>query len=201
MPSPRSIDGPNNSSIRPVPVPRSSSDWNGLPASACDNRLLHRLIGGMQLAEAVPFRRMGAEIILRRLGARVAHSGQPFAIAATTGSVGSSRSTSRRAMPALSPRSAIRKNAQAPSRWRSIRPASESSLRWREMRGCDWRRISVRSETVSSVSASSARMRRRVPSATARNASCMVSNAKSDWTGHCSSLRGRHPRYKDIFIR
>src|SRR6266536_2811528 len=38
-------------------------------------------------------------------------------------------------------------------------PASERSRRWREIRGCDWRRISVRSETVSSASASSASTR------------------------------------------
>ena len=82
MPSPRSICGPNNSSIRPVPVPRSSSERNGLSASAVDDRLLHRLVGGMQLAQAIPFRRMVAEIILRGLGARLAHRGQPFAVAA-----------------------------------------------------------------------------------------------------------------------
>ena len=36
------------------------------------------------------------------------------------------------------------------------------------MRGCDWRRIFVRSETVRSASARSARTRRRVPSPAAR---------------------------------
>ena len=74
--------GPNNSSIRPVPVPRSSREWNGLPARAVDDRLLHRVVGGVQLAETIPFRRMGTEIILRGLGARFAHSGQSFAVPA-----------------------------------------------------------------------------------------------------------------------
>ncbi len=52
-----------------------------LAGKRCDDRLFHRLVGGMQLAEAVPFRGMGAEIVLRGLGARFAHGGQSFAIA------------------------------------------------------------------------------------------------------------------------
>src|SRR5215213_7099344 len=43
------------------------------------------------------------------------------------------------------------------------------------MRGCDWRRILVRSETVKSASASSASTRRRVPSPAARSAPCRES--------------------------
>ena len=98
-----------------------------------------------------------AEIILRRGGARRAHRGEPLAVARDDRSRRdrAARPASR-ASSALPPRSASRKNAQEPSRKRSTRPASASSLRWREMRGCDWRRMSVRSETVSSASASSA---------------------------------------------
>ena len=100
MPSPRSICGPNNSSIRPVPVPRSSSERNGLPASACDDRLLHRLVGGMQLADAIPFRRMRAEIILRGSARASRTAASRSRSRAITGSAGSSRSTSMRATPA-----------------------------------------------------------------------------------------------------
>src|ERR1051326_570318 len=74
--------------------------------------------------------------------------------------------------------SARRKNAQLPSRKRSTRPASVRRRRWREMRGWDWRRISVRSETVSSASARSARMRRRVPSPAALRAAWSASKGK-----------------------
>ena len=46
------------------------------------------------------------------------------------------------------------------------------------MRGCDWRKMSVRSETVSSASASSASMRRRVLSPAALRAPLRVSKSK-----------------------
>ena len=83
---------------------------------------------------------------------------------AMTGSSASSRVIMARAMSAALPRSRKRKNAHEPSRKRSTRPASARRRRWRESRGCDWRKISVRSETVSSASAISAKMRNRVAS-------------------------------------
>ena len=73
--------GPNSSSMRPVPVPRSSSERNGWSASASRDRAFDRGVGDMQLADAVPFGRMGAEIGLRRRRARGAHGGEPLAVA------------------------------------------------------------------------------------------------------------------------
>ena len=80
-PSPRSISGPNSSSIRPVPVPRSSSERNGLSASAVADRGLDRLVGDVQLADAVPLGGVLAEIGLRGGGARRPHRGEPLAVA------------------------------------------------------------------------------------------------------------------------
>ena len=174
--------GPNSSSMRPVPVPRSSSERNGLSASAATDRLLHRVVGDVQLADAVPLGGMAREIFLRRGGARGAHGGEPLAVAGDgRRRAGSSRATSSRASAALPPRSPSRKNAQEPSRKRSTSPASASSRRCREMRGCDWRRMSVRSETVSSASASSATMRRRVSSPAALSAP--LRSANGSWAG------------------
>ncbi len=100
--------------------------------------------------------------------------------------------------------SARRKKAQVPSRKRSTSPASASSLRWREMRGCDWRRMSVRSETVSSASASSASTRRRVSSPAALSAALRASKREAAAGAHEDLTRaamGAFPLYKDIFIR
>ena len=105
---------------------------------------------------------------------------------AMVASSGSSRATSSRASEALPPRSPSRKNAQEPSRKRSTSPASASSLRWREMRGCDCRRMSVRSETVSSASASSATMRSRVSSPAALSAP--LRSANGSWADGCGAM-------------
>ena len=95
MPSPRSISGPNSSSMRPVPVPRSSSERNGRSASAVADRALDRLVGDVQLADAVPLRGVRAEIVLRRGGARRPHRGEPLAVARDRSDrSGSSRATS-----------------------------------------------------------------------------------------------------------
>ena len=196
MPSPRSRSGPNISSMRPVPVPRSSSERNGRSDERLADRALDRLVGDMQLADAIPLRGMGPEIILRRRGAgarapRRAARGR----ARSSSRSGSSRAISSRANSAAAPASARRKNAQAPSRKRSTRPASARSFRWREMRGCDCRRIWVRSDTVSSASASSTRMRRRVSSPAALRAALSASNCR--WA---EPLMGNIPSYKDMFI-
>jgi hypothetical protein len=66
------------------------------------------------------------------------------------------------------PPSARRKNTQLPSRKRVISPASAISFRCRLMRGWLWPRIWVRSLTLSSAPASSARIRKRVASPAAR---------------------------------
>ena len=44
------------------------------------DRVLHRLVGDMQLADAVPLGGVGAEISLRCCGARLPHRWQPFAV-------------------------------------------------------------------------------------------------------------------------
>ncbi len=73
--------GPNSSRMRPVPVPRSSSERNGLSASAS-------LIAPSTASSVTCSLRMrshcaacDAEIGLRRVGARAAHRGEPFAVA------------------------------------------------------------------------------------------------------------------------
>src|SRR3954466_11948144 len=63
------------------------------------------------------------------------------------------------------------------------------------MRGCDCRKIWVRSDTVSSASASSTRMRRRVSSPAALRAPLRASNGR--WA---DPLMGNIPSHKDIFI-
>ncbi len=80
-PSPRSISGPNSSSMRPVPVPRSSSERNGRVGERRADRVLDRFIGDMQLADAVPLGGVAAEIGLRGGRARGAHRGEPLAVA------------------------------------------------------------------------------------------------------------------------
>ena len=144
------------------------------------DRVLHRLVGDVQLADAVPFGGVRAEIGLRRGGARLrAPRRAARGRARWSDRPDRAASSSARATSAPPPCSARRKNAQVPSRKRSTRPASASSLRWREMRGCDWRRMSVRSETVSSASASSASTRRRVSSPAALRAALRAS--KPSW--------------------
>ncbi len=75
------MSAPNNSSMRPVPVPRSSSERIGLSAERAADRLFDGGVGDVQLADAVPFGGVTAEIILRRGGAGGAHGGEPLAVA------------------------------------------------------------------------------------------------------------------------
>ena len=111
----------------------------------------------------------------------------------------SSRAISARAMSAALPRSPRRKNAHDPSRKRSTSPASAKSRRWRERRGCDWRRIAVRSETVSSASAISISRRRRVASPAAL--SVAVRAGKLNWAESITVAVPYSKRHKDIFMR
>ncbi len=80
MPSPRSRPGPNISRMRPVPVPRSSSERNGRSASAVAIAAW-RAVGDVQPADAIPFGGMFAEIGLRGRRPGGPHLGQPLAIA------------------------------------------------------------------------------------------------------------------------
>ena len=146
------------------------------------DRLLDRRRRRREACGCGPTLRRGARNSLAqprpaRHGRRSAARGR----ASTVGSVGSSRPISSRASAALPLRSPSRKNAHEPSRNRSTRPASAKSLRCREIRGCDWRKMSVRSETVSSASAKSARMRSRVASPAALSAPWRSENGS--WKG------------------
>ena len=128
-PSPRSIAGPNSSSMRPVPVPRSSSERNGLSASAVRDRLLHRFVGDVQLADAVPLGGVArgnspAPPPRAPRARRRAARGR----ARWSGRRDRAARRASRASSAAPPRSPSRKKAQEPSRKRSTRPASASSL-------------------------------------------------------------------------
>ena len=135
------------------------------------DRALDRRVRDMQAADAVPFGGVLAEIGLRRGGARGAHRREPAAVAQhhRIGRIEppdqqSARCRQRRRARRADRTPSFPRGSDRPG------PASASSFRCREMRGCDWRRILVRSETVRSASASSASMRRRVPSPAARSA-------------------------------
>ena len=121
----------------------------------------HSCSCGMQRAQFVPFRRNAREIGLPR--PPPADDAWPAAAPCRH----------RHADPRRRARQAA--DAADASPWRDRRagrkptpprddarpaPDSTSSLRWREMRGCDWPRMSVRSETDNSPSARRARMRR-----------------------------------------
>ena len=147
-PTARAARGASSSSMRPVPVPRSSRLRNGLSPISASERRLDPLLGRMQRADAVPVGGALGEIGGRLLAARLARASSR------------ARSALQRRIGRIEPgdeiareraaRSARRKNAQAPSRWRSASPASTSSFRWRETRGCDWPRMATSSLTVSS---------------------------------------------------
>ena len=79
-------------------------------------------IGDMELADAVPFRGVAAEIILRRGGAGGAYRGEPLAVAGDDRIVGIKPRDQRAGDVGAAARSPRRKNAQEPSRKRSTRP-------------------------------------------------------------------------------
>ncbi len=178
MPSPRSMSGRTVRACGRCRCRDRAASGTACRASAACDRALHRLVGDMQACGCDPTRAAcSREIVLRGCRAPARTAASRSRSRAITGSFGSSRATSVCAMSAHA--AALGRGGRTPRRPRgsgSISPASASSLRWREMRGCDWRRIWVRSETVSSASASSARMRRRVPSPAARSASCRSRN-------------------------
>ena len=163
------------------------------------DRGFDRVVGDMQLADAVPLRRHGGR---NRLAPP--RRGQRAPRRAARGRARSRGRRGRGARPGRGParrRRRARRGGRRPRRLRGnapTRPASASSRRCREMRGCDWRRISVRSETVSSASASSARMRSRVASPAALRAAFSCSKGRSAsfvirGPRRCADLaRGRH---------
>ena len=163
--------------------------------------VLDRRVGDVQRADAVPFGGVrGGNRPARLPRARRARR---------RAARGRARASDRRDRAGRS--SVARQSARAaalaqaeerPRRPRgSARPARPrpGACRWREMRGCDWRRMSVRSETVSSASASSARMRSRVASPAALSAPVSISKRQ---VGANLMLRDTgSSAYKDIFIR
>ena len=93
MPSAWSAPGPNNSIIRPVPVPMSTSRPIGASAERAGDRRLDLALGDVERAQRVPIAGMAGEIALGGGGAVGAHRGEP-------GGVGRrSRDRRRRARP------------------------------------------------------------------------------------------------------
>ena len=63
-----------------MPVPRSSSERNGLSAQRRTDCVFHRLVGDVELADAIPLGGVSTEISLRRCSTRLPHRRQPFAV-------------------------------------------------------------------------------------------------------------------------
>ena len=207
MPRPRSISGASSSRMRPVPVPRSSRVRNGRSQQQLADFVFDRLIGGVQAADAVPLGGMAAEIVLGRLDARGAQRRRAArGRAPRSDRPGRARRPSRRT---TARRRRARRGGKMPTSLRgTARPARHppSSLRWREMRGCDWRRISVSSDTVSSASARRTRMRSRVSSPTALSVALRSSKAIAGARHRRQSYQvvpsgTSEDRHKDIFMQ
>ena len=79
-PSPRSIRGPSSSSIRPVPVPRSSTERYGWPDERLHDRLLDPLVGDVQAADPVPVGGVPGEVLPCRLRPIGPHGAQPLPV-------------------------------------------------------------------------------------------------------------------------
>ena len=152
-PTARPASGAASSSIRPVPVPRSSRARIGpapiIAITAASTRSSGACSARMVSQSAARCGEIGGGLAPAGLAAS-SPGGRGRRPA--SGSAGSRRASRSRASAAGAARncSASRKNAHAPSRWRSARPASTSSLRWRDTRGCDWPRMATSSLTVSS---------------------------------------------------
>ena len=163
----------DSSSMRPVPVPRSSSAWIGLPP------IIAR-IAASTLSPAHAARGCGPS---RR---RVRRNRRRPACAAPRASLPAARGrTAASDRPAIDPGDQIARQraaviGEAEKRPGALAlalgsPASTSSLRWRETRGCDCPRIATSSLTVSSASQSKPRSRSRVTSPAASRASSRAS--------------------------
>ena len=120
-PTARTARGASNSSMRPVPVPRSSRLRNGFSPEHGDERGLDPLLGGVQGADAVPVRWPDRRNRPRPACAALSRTTSSRArSAASTGSAGIEPPDE--VAGELAARSARRKNAQAPSRWRDCEP-------------------------------------------------------------------------------
>ena len=80
-PRPRSIRGPEQLQHAAGAGAEIEQRAHRLARERRDDRLLDRVVGDVQLADAVPFGGMAAEIGLRGRGARGAHGGEPLAVA------------------------------------------------------------------------------------------------------------------------
>ena len=105
MPSPRSMFGAEQFEDAAGAGAEIEQRAERLARRALADRALHRLVGDVQLADAVPLRGVRAEIVLRRVRrARGAPRRAARGRASTIGSSGSSRAISARASSALPPR-------------------------------------------------------------------------------------------------
>ena len=123
MPSPRSIAGRTIPACGRCRCRDRAASGIGCSPSALDDRRLDRLVGDMQLADAVPLGGVAGEIVLRGVGAR-GRAPRPAARgrARAIGSAGSSRVDQRRARTRR--RRPARPGGRTPRRLRgSARPA------------------------------------------------------------------------------
>ena len=87
MPSACSAAGPNNSSIRPVPVPMSTRRPIGALAKRAATRRLDLALGDVERAQRVPIGGVAGEIALGGGGAVGAHRGEPGGVGGGPGIV------------------------------------------------------------------------------------------------------------------
>ncbi len=142
-PTARTARGASSSSMRPVPVPRSSRLRNGFSPIMASERRLDPLLGGVQGADAVPVGRLLGEIGRGLLAARLARDFEPGAVGGER-RVGGIEPADEVAGERRRRRSARRKNAHAPSRWRDgearPRPEASDGARRAAATGRGWRR-------------------------------------------------------------
>ena len=208
MPRPRSMRGPNSSSMRPVPVPRSSSERNGPSASAPRIAVLDRRVGDMQRADAVPLGGVAAEIGLRGGGAL-----RPAPRRAARGRAPASGRRDRAARSVARQVGGAAALAQAEERPRAFAEALDQPGLGEELQMPRDARLRL-AQDVGEVRdgelglARSARMRRRVSSPAALSAPLRILEPQVGSGGHgvgsILNFSGAHDfrrAYKDIFIR
>ena len=168
--APCSAAGPNNSIIRPVPVPMSTRRPIGALAERAARSPPRPRSRRRGASAARPNRRRGRRNSVSAAAARSARTAASRAAsAAVQGSSPSSsaqRSTSWNS-GSIRGRGPRLRNTQLPSLRRSARPASIRMRTWRETRGWLWPSTCASSPTLSSMARSSIRIRSRVGSARA----------------------------------
>ena len=158
MPSALSAPGANNSIIRPVPVPMSTSRPSGASPSARRDRRLDLALGDVERAQRVPIAGMAGEIALGGGGAVGAHRGEPGGVGRDPGILAVQLGPAVEQLEQAArcaPRGPRLRNTQLPSLRRSARPASIRILTWRETRGWLCPSTCASSPTDSSIARSS----------------------------------------------